>query len=353
MKRLNDFKMLSYEEESKLNIEELKIYYESLKAYLTDSDFNVVKKMYLQICEKLNQKLVRNIIDSKKGYVLNVYGEENIPNGPVIYASTHQDYNDHFNVVLSIPEHAIILNTSNVTLKFKMLMGANGIVYVDRTSDLSRFDSKLKLMHYLSQNKSVVVFPEATFNCSPNKLHLPLYKGVIDIAKKVQVPIVPLIQEYTYDESDTTIKNVICCDVKFGKPIYVSYEDDRNEKIEELSETFATIRWDLIESKGSFNRENIMVQEYINYVLARIDGWSKTKVSIDDERKRIYGVNNDFYLFHHVNDVSFKDGVLLPTEEEQKLDEIASQHLSNICLDRNGNIINANEVLRLVRTRFN
>lgn len=353
MKRLNDSKILSYEEEKKLNVDELKVYYEFLKAYLTDCDFNVAKKMYLQICEKLNRQLIRSIIDSKKGYVLNVYGKDNIPNGPVIYASTHQDYNDHFNVVLSIPEHAIILNTSNVTLKFKMLMGANGIVYVNRTSDISRFNSKTELMHYLAQNKSIVVFPEATFNCSPNKLHLPLYKGVIDIAKKMQVPIVPLIQEYTYDESNATIKNVICCDVKFGKPIYVSYDADRNDKIEELSEAFSTIRWDLIELKGNFNRENITVQEYINYVLARIDGWSKINVSIDDERKQIYGINNDFYLFHHVNDISFKDGILLPTEEVQKMDEISSQHLSNICLDRNGNIVDVNEILRLARKRLN
>ena len=275
----NNFKILSYNEESQLDIEDLKKYYQSLKAYLVSKKFNVAKS----ICESLNYKKVRKVIDTKKGYDLYVYGMENIPSEPVIFASTHQDYNDHFNVVLSIPEHIIILNTKNVTLKLKLLMAVNGIVYVDRTSDLSRFNSKIELMHYCVQNKSVVIFPEATFNCSPNKLHLPLHKGVIDIAKKMQVPIVPL------------------------------------------------------------------VQEYINYVLSRIAGWSKTKVSIDDERQMIYGVSDDFYLFHHANDIPFDEHGLLPTQEVIKLNAIYSKNLSNICLDRDGNIINADDVLSFAR----
>lgn len=346
------FKILSYDEEKELSVEELKKYYQSIKDYLVSKKYNIAHATYLHTCERLNKKLVRKVIDAKKGYNLFVYGLDNIPNEPVIFASTHQDYNDHFNVVLSIPSHVIILNTKNVTWKFKALMAVNGIVYVDRTSDLSRFNSKLELMHYLAQNKSVVVFPEATFNCSPNKLHLPLYKGIIDIAKKMQVPTVPLIQEYTYDETNSTIKNVISCDVEFGKPIYVGYTDDKNEKIEELSEVFSTIRWNLIEKKGCFNRADISIQEYINYVLSRIDGWSKIKVSIDDERKMIYGVNDDFYLFHHANDVAFDEYGLLPTEEVMRLNEISAKNLANICLDRDGNIINTDNVLKFERKHF-
>lgn len=64
-------------------------------------------------------------------------------------------------------------------------MGTNGIIYVERNSDLSRFESKIKLMHLLAHGKSVVVFPEGTYNCSPNKLHLPLHSGVIDMALKM------------------------------------------------------------------------------------------------------------------------------------------------------------------------
>ena len=61
----------------------------------------------------------------------------------------------------------------------------------------------------------------------------------------------------------------------------------------------------------------------------------------------IYGVSDDFYLFHHANDIPFDEHGLLPTQEVIKLNAIYSKNLSNICLDRDGNIINADDVLSL------
>ena len=353
MKNKNTFRILTYDEESHLNISEKKKYYQDLKLFLSTKPLNPVWGSYLKICEELNKKIVRDIIDSKKGYDLEVRGLKNIPNKTCIFASTHQDYSDHFNVVLSIPEHTVILNTINVTLLFKLLMGVNGIIYVDRNSDFSRFESKTKLMCLLAHNKNIVVFPEGTYNCSPNKLHLPLHSVVIDMALKMQVPIVPMIHHYTYDVSDPTIKNAQSCIVEFAKPIYVNYTDSKKEKLEELSESFSTIRWNLIQESGTFKREDITIQEYINYVLSRIDAWSKINVSIDNERKTIKGANEDFYVFHHINDVTFENQTLLPTKESIRLNEIADTHLSNICLDRNGNIIDADKILRLARKHFN
>lgn len=349
----NKFQILSYEEENKLDIASKRKYYQNLKNFLSTKSLNPIWKSYLKFCNLLNKRIVRVIINNKKGYNLEVRGLDNIPNGTCIFASTHQDYSDHFNVVLSIPCHTVILNTINVTLLFKLLMGVNGIIYVDRNSNLNRFESKTKLMHLLAHGKSVVVFPEGTYNCSPNKLHLPLHTGVIDMALKMQVPIVPMIQHYTYDMKDSTIKNVQSCIVEFAKPIYVKYTDNKKTKLEELSESFSTIRWNLMQENGTFKRDDIILQEYINYVLSRIDAWSKINVSIDNERKTIKGANEDFYLFHHINDIPFENQTLLPTKEIIRLNEIADKRLSNICLDRNGNIIDADKILSLSRKRFN
>lgn len=349
MKINKEFRILSYEEEKKLNDEELKNYYQCLKDYLTKKNFNAFKRLYIKICEKLNEKLVRKVINRKINYILEVRGQENIPEGPVIFASTHQHYDDHYNVVLSIPKHAIILNTKNVTFLFKLIMSVNGIVYVDRKSKKSRFKSKLSLMKYLAKNKSIVIFPEATFNCSPNKLLLPFHKGVVDIAKKMQVPIVPMVQEYTYNPLDPTINNVEKSIVSFGKPIYVSYDDVLDDKLEELEESIATTRWDLINEKGTFDK--LSLEEYENSVKARIDGWSKINVSIDDERKMIYGIEDEFYLFNHANDVPFENGEFLQPEECRRLEKINDAKLANIVLDRNGEIIDINEVLRLTRNK--
>ena len=325
---MEGFKVLSYEEEKKLSVSEKKEYYISLKQYLKDSHISKLEKLYLNMCTALNKKMVRYIIDKIKGYDLTVTGQENIPNGPVIYASTHQDFNDHFNIVLSIPEHAIILNTSNVTRIFKLIMGVNGIVYVNRKDKKNRFESKMKLMKYTALGKSVVIFPEGTYNCSPNKLHLPTHSGVVDMAKKMQIPIVPVIQEYSYDNILDGKNRVNRCHVQFGMPIYVNVEDDIKLKKEELAQSFATIRYSLIEEKGLFKRKNITEEEYINYVKTRINTWKMINVDINDERKTIYGYDDEFYLFHHINDVAFNENnELLPTEHVKKLEKISKTNL--------------------------
>lgn len=326
---MNSFKILSYKEEKELTIDERRKYYYDLKIYLKNLSESKIQKIYINICNQLNKKIVRGVIDKIKGYDLVITGQENIPDTPVIYASTHQDFNDHFNVVLSIPDHAIILNTNNVTKSFKFIMGVNGIVYVDRNNADDRFNSKMKLMKYVAKGKSIVVFPEGTYNCSPNKLHLPLHSGVIDIARKMQIPIVPLIQEYTYDDEildgKTRVKK---CRVHFGQPIYVNVEDNIKEKKEELSEIFSTIKYLLIEEKGLFKRENITVEEYINFVKARINTWKMVNVDINDERRTIYGYNDDFYLFHHINDVAFNENnELLETEHVRNLEKIYKKNL--------------------------
>lgn len=326
---METFKILSYEEEQKLNISEKKKYYTELKEYLKNQKLSLSEIKNFTICEILNKTIVRKGIDLIKGYELEIRNKENIPNGPVIYASTHQDYNDHFNAVLSIPDHAIILNTSTVTRLFQFIMGVNGIIYVDREKQESRFNSKLRLMKYLSLGKSITVFPEGTYNCSPNKLHLPLHSGIFDMARKMQVPVVPMVQEYIYDTSDIITKDKVKkCIVSFGEPIYVSVEDSIQDKKQELSEIFSTIRYELMEEQGTYSRNEISNQEYINYVLGRIDAWARINVDINDERKTIYGYNDDFYLFHHINDVKFdKEGHLLPTDYVSMLDDIYTKKL--------------------------
>lgn len=318
---MDNFKILTYEEEKKLSTEERKIYYIRLKEYLSSLKYSLPKEKYLRVCEILNKKVVRTIVDKIKGYDLFIENQSVIPNGPVIYASSHQDFNDHFNVVLSIATHMIILNSSNVPSIIKLVMDIHGIEYVDRSKSQSRFESKIHLMEYLSKGKSIVIFPEATFNCSPNKLILPLHGGVIDIAKKMQVPIVPMVQEYNFDTSKLDGKNKIkSCTVRFGMPIYVSYEDNIKTKKEELRNAMATIRYNLIEEKGIFDRKEISNEEYISYLLSRLHTMDLMKVNYEIEKNTIYGASDEFYQYHSINAVPYNEkGELLTTGPVRKL----------------------------------
>ncbi len=318
---MGSFKILTYEEEKRLSIEERKKYYTRLKEYLFSIKYSLPKERYLTICERLNKKIVRTIIDKIKGYDLFIENQSIIPNGPVIYASSHQDFNDHFNVVLLIPTHTIILNSSNVPSIIKLVMGIHGIEYVNRNDSQSRFESKIHLMEYLSKGKSIVVFPEGTFNCSPNKLILPLHSGVIDIAKKMQVPIVPMVQEYDFDTSRLDGKNRIkSCTVRFGMPIYVSYDDDIQTKKEELRDAMATIRYNLIEQKGIFDRKEISNEEYISFLLSRLHTMDLMKVNYEIEKNTIYGVSEEIYRYYPINAVPYNEkGELLTNGPVRKL----------------------------------
>ncbi len=55
---------------------------------------------------------------------------------------------------------------------------------------------------------------------------LPLNWGIITLAKQTGVPIIPLIMKYHPD----------CCYTKFGAPIYINQDMDKQEGIELLEE---------------------------------------------------------------------------------------------------------------------
>ena len=94
------------------------------------------------------------------------------------------------------------------------------------------------MISLLSDGANMIIFPEGTWNLPPSKPMLPLYWGIIDIAKRAKKPIVPVILEYTNDR----------CYAAFGEPMTVSEHDDKGAKITELSDAMATLKWTIWES---------------------------------------------------------------------------------------------------------
>ena len=89
----------------------------------------------------------------------------------------------------------------------------------------------------LRKGANLIIFPEGTWNLTPSKPMLPLYWGVIDIARYSGKPIIPVILEYTDKK----------CYVAFGSPMYISQGDDKGEKIKELSDIMAALKWQIWE----------------------------------------------------------------------------------------------------------
>ncbi len=113
----------------------------------------------------------------------------------------------------------------------------NGTVWVDRKNRNDKKKATSKMIDLLKKGANLFMFPEGTWNLTPSKPMLPLYWGIIDIARNAKKPIVPLILEYTDKK----------CYVAFGSPMYISQDDNKGGKIKELADSMAALKWQIWE----------------------------------------------------------------------------------------------------------
>lgn len=123
----------------------------------------------------------------------------------------------------------------------------NGVIWVDRKRETSRHASKTKMLDKLSRGKSVLIFPEGTWNLEASTPVLPLYWGIIEVAQRSATPIIPLCLEYIEDK----------CVVKFGESLHISENSDKAIEIGRLRDVMATLKWDIWEMFTEDKRENI------------------------------------------------------------------------------------------------
>ena len=318
-----NFKILSFKEEIKLTHCEKIKYFSQLQEYLKNTPHEGLSKGSLSICETINP-FVRSILTAFCGYENNVTYFSDVSGLNAIYAHSHQSKMDHVNFITSNPNHTILMNSCVLSELYKMILRINGVCFVDKSSRDSKAMAKKEMIRLLLNDKSITMFPESAWNLSPNKLHLPLYYGVVDIARKSGMPIIPVVQEYTYDERKLDgIERVKSVNIKYCEPIFVGFNDDIDQKLQLLSDVISTARWEMIEQKGVFTREEIDNSIYINFLKGCIRNLENAGIDINVEKQHLLGANDDFYLFNHINAVDFDDdGNLLPTEYMRKLSKI-------------------------------
>ncbi len=178
----------------------------------------------------------------RKIYGLNlcVVKREIIPNDrPVIFACTHGFKEDFLASLLTVGEDFYVLFGNR-----KQALGCidgfcafiTGMILVDRFDKKSRNAARNKIIYALKLGAKVAIFPEGTWNNSPNKLVLNLYPGIWDIAKKTHAWIVPIA---TLKGKDRVYSSI-------GKAIDVnSMEKDKG--VSYLRDIMATLKWNLME----------------------------------------------------------------------------------------------------------
>ena len=326
-----EFKVLTIKEEQQLTSDELKEYYKNLREYLlkrkltnTTPGATTIGPILKKPVAKFAKILVNFFTNKDIEWICE--GLENIPDGPVIFAHTHQGLLDNFVWMPTLKRHSIILHSIDASKLLLFAQYTTGLIFVKKGDKENNYNAKLDIINLLLKGHSIIYSPESAWNLSPNKLHLPLSYGFVDAAKKAGVPIIPVVIEYSYDNS-TEKEMITKIHLRYGKPIYVKEEDNLLEKLREYEEQISTIRYELLEEKGLYKRKDITNLEYINYLKGNYKNLELGKIDINNERKHLFNANDEFYKFHHINDVPFdKEGNLLDTKEVIKLKTLNKKH---------------------------
>ena len=223
------------------------MYNKFLEKYLDADPKKVVSKMGVAIRKVISPVLrfvVPYITPNSK---LTVVRRAKLPKQPVIFAATHGFREDVEHTIVMAGRQAYMLNGS-ISQVFKTVGGIAawiaGMILIDRTDNNSRSSSVSKLLYVLELGTSIIIYPEGTWNKSPNELVSGLFSGIYEVAKKSGALVVPIA---TYRNN----KNAYgILDEAFDICQY-----DREEGLQILRDKMATIQYELMENYGICSRD--------------------------------------------------------------------------------------------------
>lgn len=177
-----------------------------------------------------------------------------------IFSSNHYFKDDVLAPINAIPNHAYILWGATTTLEYCPEMypvWVNGLIYIDRENKESRRSSVDKQIKVLENGSSVLIYPEGSYNNSPNKLIKTLFKGPYILSQKTGKDVVPVVS-YRVDDTMTIYTD-------YGRRINAK-DKTADEFIKELRDEMATIHYLQIEQHGiSLKRDELPDDTHMYY----------------------------------------------------------------------------------------
>lgn len=118
--------------------------------------------------------------------------------GSVIYSPNHSNVHDFPMICQILKKHVYVLVGNDIDNGFfnTTMLKMNGVIFVDRKEKESCKKAKEKIIELLLKGESIVMFPEGTWNLDSVNLIHDFKWGIIDIAKKAKVPILPIGMKY-------------------------------------------------------------------------------------------------------------------------------------------------------------
>lgn len=128
----------------------------------------------------------------RRKHELHILNDRPNISGNAIYAVNHSCRYDIPYALELIRRHSYVLvGKQRLNFMERIVLFLNGVVYVDRKNRRSKTRAKQQLKTLLRHGHNVCMFPEATWNLTPSKPMLPLYWGIIEIARETKCPIIP------------------------------------------------------------------------------------------------------------------------------------------------------------------
>lgn len=285
-------KILTEQEEQKLDRKELLIYYKNLLEYYNERD-NTQKFTNFK---KFIHPLLLNIMKTTLKQKLVLFNDNKINyDGPVIYAVNHTNSHDVPAVSNAIKKHCYILaGTENLRLIERIMFHLNGVIFINRKNSERKNKSKDEIIKLLLEGNNLLIFPEGTWNISPNQIMLPLNWGIVEISKKADVPVIPIALEY-YD--DVYYANV-------GDTISFDIQETKQEGISRLRDSMATLRWEIWEKYNQVKRSDVSLESF-NQELEKAYSEYK-KLDKEYEKTLILNLNdNADQVFEHLKHLNY------------------------------------------------
>lgn len=164
--------------------------------YLLDNDPEKVISKFGVNARKAISPLMRSVAGMSMTNRLHIERMADIPSDrPVIFAPTHGFRDDIPAVINSIDRHAYLLYASLPHFFYSLQaigLWLAGCTVIDRSDKESRKSAIVKIAKLLDMNTSVIMYPEGTWNKTPNLLVQKLYHGVHVLSKEKNALVVPI-----------------------------------------------------------------------------------------------------------------------------------------------------------------
>ena len=215
---------------------------------LTDSSFAIwLRTRIYPITMLLSKTKVKYKIIIENSYIF-------AKDKQIIFACNHSAFPDIPIALRAVKRHCYtLIGKQNLAFVDKIFFFLSGAIWLDRKSKENSAYTKERLIAYLENGKSILWFPEATWNLTDNLLMLPMRWGIIDVAQQAGAQIIPMALDYNREKK--------ICQVCFGEKLDAEIFADKQRGINTLRDAMATLRWEFISRKSAKRRDIDMKKE--------------------------------------------------------------------------------------------